>query len=71
MKKLFALALCVVSFAAQADYLYDAKSMDRWSRVDSHTIILSRSSTPKTVVSLPYCYINSGSTLTVDRKSVV
>ena len=39
--------------------------MDRWQRIDTHTIILSRGSTPKALVVLPYCYIYTSSTLTV------
>lgn len=39
----------------------DIESMTKWSRVDSHTIIVYRGSTAKAVLKLPYCFINTSS----------
>lgn len=66
MKKLLlAVLFFVSSFGALADYLYDAKSMDKWQRLDTHVILLSRGSMPTAVVTLPYCYIYTSSTITI------
>lgn len=53
MKKLIALfTFSLLAPLAHADYIYDAKSLDRWQRLDNRTILLSRGSTPKAVVRL-------------------
>jgi hypothetical protein len=39
----------------------DVGSATSWSRIDTHTIIVYRASTPLVLLKMPYCYIYSSS----------
>ena len=61
MKKVILIILVAIMIFLFSPIAYagcvDVSSVTSWSRIDTHTIIVYRGSTPLALLKMPYCYI--------------